>query len=232
MNDRTQQLLTDAKADLARGEQFYRSAAEKIVAAMAADPTLSTREVARQLGHDHSWVGRLVTWHTSGAYTHQTPFAEEPGKVAKRHADSVARNDPPAIVTAIEKAPPEQRREIIERIYRSSELEDDLGFVAAKTTRDVHAENDQRHKDRAPEAHRLRSLLDAQAQVSRMDYAGLKALRFLEEVNDDEVEELDRELLLWRLRRIGATCEWMIERLTTGARSIDTELAELLNEEV
>ncbi len=230
MNDRTQQLLTEAKADVARGEQFYQSAADKIIAAMKSDPTLGYGRVGRELGKGETWCRTLVQWRTNPQGT--APFAEEQGKVAKRHADSVARNDPPALVESIEKAPPEQRREIIERIYQSSELEADVGHAAAKATRDTRDTDDQRSKDSNPSGYRLRNQVDAQAEIARMDHAGLKALKFLQEVDDGEIEELDRELFLWRLRRVAATCDWMIARLTTGARSVDDELAELLGEEV
>lgn len=87
--------LEKARGYIARGEEFYRRAAEEIVAAMAEDSTLSYRAVASHLDRSHAWVQDIVRWHTNGKSTRDnresapTPYAEQSGAVAKRHARSV-----------------------------------------------------------------------------------------------------------------------------------------------
>lgn len=101
MNRSAEQHLTKAKDYVARGEEFYRKAAEEIVAAQTADPTLGTREIGEWFGRSHTWVQDIVRWHTTGKSTRggsegaPTPYAEQQGAVAKRHARSVLRDASP-----------------------------------------------------------------------------------------------------------------------------------------
>jgi hypothetical protein len=64
--DRARDLLAqgEAAADAAR-EPYHRRAAEEIRAAMAEEPTLGYREVARRVGRSTTWVAELVQWATS-----------------------------------------------------------------------------------------------------------------------------------------------------------------------
>jgi hypothetical protein len=55
-----------AEAALARGIEAYREAAETILAAMAADPTLTQAKVGHYLGHERAWVSRLLSWYKNG----------------------------------------------------------------------------------------------------------------------------------------------------------------------
>lgn len=70
--------LAKAKEYIGRGEDYYRRAAEEIVAAMKEDPTLGYRQIAKTLGKGTTWVGDIVRWHTNGR-AHDgfqpTPFA-------------------------------------------------------------------------------------------------------------------------------------------------------------
>jgi hypothetical protein len=98
MNQNAEQHLARAADYVARGEEFYRKAAEEIVAAQQADPTLGYREIGEWFGHSKSWVNRVVRWSTSVPSTGQLPSSEEQGAVAKRHAKSVARKEPEALI--------------------------------------------------------------------------------------------------------------------------------------
>lgn len=57
--------LARAKAYLAKGEGFYRKAAEEIVAAMAEDTTLGYGRVAYAIGKSESWCRDIVSWSTN-----------------------------------------------------------------------------------------------------------------------------------------------------------------------
>lgn len=96
MNKSAETHLATAKEYVAKGETFYRKAAEEIVAAQKADPTLTLREVDRKIGWYAGKAGHIVRWITSGAYTEQAlPRSEPEGAVAQRHARSVLREAPP-----------------------------------------------------------------------------------------------------------------------------------------
>ena len=72
-----QQHLTKAKTYVDKGQDYFRKASEEILAAKDADPTLSNREIGRQLGRSHVWVGKLIGWYMSGNPLTTTPFARE-----------------------------------------------------------------------------------------------------------------------------------------------------------
>lgn len=104
MNSTAEQHLAKAKDYVARGEEFYRKAAEEIVAALQADATLSQREVGEWFGRTQQWVSDIVRWSTShkgtrsGLENASTPYAEEPGAASKRHAKLIAKKEPEALI--------------------------------------------------------------------------------------------------------------------------------------
>jgi hypothetical protein len=104
VNTQATKHLAKAKDYVARGEEFYRKAAEEIVAAQEADPTLGQREIAESLGRSKTWVQEVVSWSTTGRSTRggredaPTPYAEQSGAVAKRHAKAVARHEPETLI--------------------------------------------------------------------------------------------------------------------------------------
>lgn len=75
MNRDAERHLDKAAGYLERGEGYYRKAAEEIIAAQTADPTLSNQEVGQRFGRSKDWVRKLVQWRTTGAVP-ISPFAE------------------------------------------------------------------------------------------------------------------------------------------------------------
>lgn len=67
MNREAERHLTKAAGYLERGDEFYAKAADEIIAAMEADPTLGQREIGERFGKGHKWVSTIVTWRTSGS---------------------------------------------------------------------------------------------------------------------------------------------------------------------
>lgn len=65
MNQSAERHLTKAEGYFAKGEAFYRKAAEEIVAAKEADYTLTNAQVGEWFGKSKTWVSNLVSWITS-----------------------------------------------------------------------------------------------------------------------------------------------------------------------
>jgi hypothetical protein len=66
MNREAARHLTRAANYLAKGEDYHRKAADEIIAARAADPTLSNREVGEWFGRGRTWARTIVQWRTTG----------------------------------------------------------------------------------------------------------------------------------------------------------------------
>src|SRR5262245_19019254 len=113
MNAGAEQHLARAQDYLARGEAYYRRAAEEIVAAQKADPTLGQREIAERFGRSRSWVGDLVRWHTSG-HARGTPFAEVTRASSDRSATKRVLRDAPVeqVEAIVADLPPERQKQL------------------------------------------------------------------------------------------------------------------------
>jgi hypothetical protein len=66
MNRSAEQHLAKAESYLVKGDGWYHKAADEIVAAQEADPTLGQQQIAEWLGKSRTWVRDIVTWNTSG----------------------------------------------------------------------------------------------------------------------------------------------------------------------
>lgn len=114
--------LERAKVYIGKGEEYYRRAAEEILAAMNEDPTLSYREVAAAIGRDKSWVHKIVQWSTSVVDDNcPTPFSEAAGKPNRDEsgAKKMIRERPEFVAEAIAKADPETQRKIAAAIVKA-----------------------------------------------------------------------------------------------------------------
>lgn len=109
MNESAEQHLAKAKDYVARGEEFYRKAADEIIEAEKADPTLTWAEAARRIKRSEDWVADIVRWRTTPEDRREgrTPWAADSPARTERAAKQVARENPAAII-----ADPEARREI------------------------------------------------------------------------------------------------------------------------
>jgi hypothetical protein len=74
-----QRHLARAKRYVASADQNYRRAAEEIIAARDADPSLSLRAIDRALGKSNGYSGALVRWYTAGGSALH-PFVKESGR--------------------------------------------------------------------------------------------------------------------------------------------------------
>lgn len=67
MNTAAQRHLDKAAGYVAKGEGWYRKAAEEIIAAQQSDPALSNREIGKFFGKGDRWVRVLVRWSTTAS---------------------------------------------------------------------------------------------------------------------------------------------------------------------
>jgi hypothetical protein len=89
MNKSAEKHLAAARDYVSRGdefgrkrEEFYRKAAEEIIAAQKADPTLSNREAGEFVGYSADWVRDIVNRRTNdeplaSPWAHQTVAKQE-----------------------------------------------------------------------------------------------------------------------------------------------------------
>jgi len=111
MNQQAEKHLVKAETYLAKGDDFYRKAAEEIEAAMAADPTLSDTAVGERLGRSRNWVRNVRHNLTAGGQvewdrgSHGTKAEIEKG-VEKALADpkrveQIVRDNPAVVSKAL-----------------------------------------------------------------------------------------------------------------------------------
>lgn len=114
MNQAAERHLDKAATYLAKGEEWYRKAAAEIVAAQAADSTLSLTEIGKRFDRSKDWVSRIVRWSTTGSPeidwsrgSHATVTEIRKG------AEKLFREAPmEQIESIIEKLPIERQRQI------------------------------------------------------------------------------------------------------------------------
>jgi hypothetical protein len=134
MNEQATTHLAKAKDYVAKGEQFYRKAAEEIVAAQEVGAT--QREVAEAIGRGRTWVTTLLSWARDASRT-GTPFAQPEGELERRHASAARKvlRETPEIVSQL--SPDEQRRIATELDNASAKRQKDREQVAKTKERDA-----------------------------------------------------------------------------------------------
>jgi hypothetical protein len=153
MNRTAERHVTKARGYLGRGDEFYGKAADEMIAAREADPSLGYRELGAQFDRSHTWARDLVAWRTSGKYT-APPFAEPKGAVATRHAKAVLKD-----------APLEQIETILDQLPR--ERRQAIGAAAKEAWMGARQERDERINRRTPEERQ-----EAEAAGRRADEIG------------------------------------------------------------
>lgn len=124
--------LSKAKNYIAKGEDYYRRAADEIIAAREEDPTLGWPAVAERVGMSRTWCQQLVQWRTTRQAT-GSPFARDEGETE--------RKDRAAAKTVLAEA--EQRRKVMADL-EPAELEkviedaNDVAFERTQARREEH----------------------------------------------------------------------------------------------
>lgn len=142
--------LTRAKEYIAKGEDFYRKAADEIISARAEDTTLGYREIAESIGRSAEWARRLVQWRTSDEDL-AGPWA---GDERSMRGTKNVLADPEQRRRVIASLPADARASIAADILKDPAVtdaaHDDSTFtsaVAGARSR-IDAKRDQRHDER------------------------------------------------------------------------------------
>lgn len=210
MNSEAHKCLTEAKRLFARGDDFYKRAAEAILAAQIADPTLSYAAIARELGRSAEWVRRVVVnATTTEGLAGAGPWGVDTPARSARAARKILR-DPEAAREVLRD--PEIRRAVREELDRPAR-EAREGFATA-----------------APAPRPILPWMDAGSRITAANSdlrAALVALR------DLELDEDAREMLTAGIARTRSLID-VLEIAVSGELATidwDAELARLTEED-
>lgn len=143
MNREAARHVDKAVGYIERGEGFYRKAAEEIVAAQKADPTLSNREIGEHFERSATWVRDLVRWITTSQSTAPTPYSGQADAVNLRKTKQMLRE-----------APMEQVEQIVSSLPKSRQLA--IAAAAGDRYATARQEHDEREARLTPAERRER----------------------------------------------------------------------------
>jgi len=198
MNREAQTHLSQARAYLGRGEEFYRKAAEEILAAKQADESLTLREIDRQLDQYNGWAGKLLTWHESGGNI-STPYAGQYAKVKANLTRSTLRD-----------APMEEVERVISELPR--ERQQQIAAAAGSGYHKARVEFNERERNLTPaERSEREAAAESLMQPVRQATAGFAALGIVGHLEQahEEIHELvaDNSLSRQLVRQIDRALE-------------------------
>jgi len=156
VNNEAQKHLDKAGKLIAKGDGFYAQAADEIIAAQKADPTLSYKEIGTSFDKGATWVRSLVTWRTTEQAASPTPFARAEGDTVRKDREAakrIAKTDPGIVAEMFAAMDPEKREMVISDIATTREFTD--AVRANPVTRDevalaalgTGAEQKERHEE-------------------------------------------------------------------------------------
>jgi hypothetical protein len=211
MNREAEQHLTKAGDYVARGEEFYRKAAEEIIAAKEADSTLSNYEIARQLDRDEYWVRKMIDY---AGNARALPFE---GRAEQNRVAATKK--------LLREAPPEEVARIIES-------DPQIATNVAKAAQRVEQASVERvrreQRERTPELVHRAGFNEVAGDLLRLKRTYALALDKARELDleADEAEALDEQV-----DGIGAITDWFHSFLRSGSRGFEQDLANLLADE-
>jgi hypothetical protein len=241
MNREAQRHLDKAKSYIEKGDQFHRRAADEIIAAMKADPSLTQVQVGEWFGYSGKWVSDLVSWRTNekGSSTKLYGGRELADKKDLEKARRQAEQGPAEeIAEVVRKAI--KRPEVREAVARQSVEEGDdanVSRLSIATTESMVEANKGKTKKLREEvggkgAQNLAEASGIAAAVHVMSPV-LAARRKLAEAYQNAIErELSedvKEVLEEEFGQIEQIIEWFRSYLADGD-TFDDEVAELLGD--
>lgn len=164
--------LEKARDYIARGEEFYLAAATEIAAAR--DDGVTWVAIGDYLGRSDEWCKQVVAWANKSPANRNksTPFAEQSGAVAKRHAKSVLRGSDAETLRSVLPDDEEQLARIAEAAYRRLEKkrsdERESTKQARRAVREEHSEspNETSYRMMKVEFGRVREALSSAIRIS------------------------------------------------------------------
>jgi hypothetical protein len=113
MNREAEQHLTNAIGFVKRGTEFYRKAADEIIAAKQADTSLTFAAIDTQLDMYSGFTGKLVRWRESNSEDLPTPHSGQYATVKENLTTSTLKSAPMEEVEKIlDKLPKERQQQI------------------------------------------------------------------------------------------------------------------------
>lgn len=155
MTNEAQKHLDKAVKLIAKGDGFYSQAADEIIAAQKADPTLSNREIGEKFSRSKEWVRALVTWRTTG---------EPDGPMNWRRGSHATKKE---IDKGVEKFLADAPMELVERLI--DDLPEDRKLIVAAAAGSGY------HKERLKENERVKNLTPAQRKEIEAAKAAITA---------------------------------------------------------
>jgi hypothetical protein len=238
MNAQAEKHLGRAEGFLARGDEFYAKAADEIIAAREADPSLTYDEISERFGKGLSWLKKIVAWRTSGEGP--TPFAE-PDREHRdvRGARRVLGDAPIEQVEAMIEALPAERVAKIAQAALSKPdiartIANDPDATAAVTRASGRVWEEAAAANRRasrPKKGSVRGVIGFLVEV----LGGLNgAKRQLNDsysaARDHELDDEQREAIEEGLAEITTIVDWFRSYLASGDQSFEDELAKILSD--
>jgi len=192
MNNNATRHLSQAATFVAKGDQFYRKAAEQIIAAQKADPMLSNRQIGKYIGevvrgkaYDPSWVGKIVAWRTTDA---AQPFGEEARPGMRDGVDRAATK------RILREAPLEQIEQIIDELppSRRQAVAAAVGHGYAKARQEYDEEEARKTPAQRDEEQRAALALTQPIRKAMGGFAALGIIGHLEQATE-EIRELNAD---------------------------------------
>lgn len=207
MNREAERHIDKAVSHVERGETYYGKAADEIIAAQQADPTLSNREIGERMGRSRDWVRELVRWRTTDASSrHPSPYSGQADSINLRKTKQVLREAPLEQVEQIVESLPRERQQAIAAAAGDA-------YLGARQQHDEHerslTRDERREREQAGEQ------LARPARRAVGDFASLGIAEHLEQAVE-ELHELvaDASLTPAALARIERAYEALTEALT------------------
>lgn len=236
MNRSAESHLAKAEKLLAKGDDYYGKAADEIIAAQKADPTLSNRQVGDRFGRHHSWVAKLVTWRTSGA-SDAPPFARanDPTVESRNVKLGLSKMSGEEVDRLVHDLPAKKAAQLAQAALEAPGVTRELAKDAEASATVIRASGkvaeDMERKARSRSTIGRTSGLDYLVEVQgnlhgakRRLSDSYKAACELE-LNDDH-----REAVTELLDEIVLIIDWFRSYLDSGDQSFEDELSRLLKE--
>jgi hypothetical protein len=210
--------LARAREYIGRGEEYYRKAADEIIAARLADPTLTFTAIDEQLGTYKGFAGNLVRWREANNENLRLPHSGQYDKVKASLTRSSMRDTPPDELADL-MDDPKTRANVARAQAIASER------VEAQSYRAQREAIGQRESDQLEQHARYQ---DAEAELFKARRGLIEYLRILNAVGVGDLDDAWRESLLSTLDDLSAKID--MGKALLGGEIDDADLTALLED--
>lgn len=247
MNREAKRHLDVAAGYIEKGDKYYARAADEIIAAMQADPTLSYAAVSEQFGKAKDYARRLVLWRTSDAPERGEPVDWGRGSHGTKEeiqagAEKLLAEAPLEIVERmVEKLPAERVARLTQAglakpgVVREMAKDPEAAATVIRASGEVHEERvasiKKRRKVEPTDLGVVADDLDFLANVIGTLVQARKCLRDAYRVaSEHELSDDQRDVAIGRLDELASIIDWFKSYLQSGDQSFEEELGKLLQQ--